>query len=141
MRTLTTIAMLAAFSAVSSAASPDEEVRQAEKRWAAAVLAADTAALERMLSDGLIYAHSTGVIDTKSDYLVKLRSGRQKYTAIEQESLVIKIHGNAAVAHSRTHMMGTNPKGAFDDRLMMLHLWIRAGNEWRLAAHQTTKLP
>jgi ketosteroid isomerase-like protein len=122
------------------AAGPDEAIGNIEKQWAAAVVARDLVALERFLSDSLIYAHSTGVVETKSEYLGKLRGGTQKYAAIDYESVTVKIHGDAAVAHARVRMRGTNAQGPFDNRLMMLHLWVKEGGRWRLAAHQTTKL-
>ena len=119
----------------------DEELRQAEKNWAAAVVKGDQAALERILAPDLIYAHSTGNIESKSEYLGKLKSGAQKYDAIDYQSTTVKTYGNAAVVHSKVRMRGTNKDGPFDHQLMMLHLWVKQGNSWQLAAHQTTRLP
>ena len=48
--------------------------------------------------------------------------------------------GDAAVAHSRVVMRGDSPTGVFNSRLMMIHVWVEEGGQWRLAAHQTTKL-
>ena len=36
---------------------------------------------------------------------------------------------------------GVNDKGPFDDHVMMTRLWVQQGGAWRLAAHQTTKVP
>lgn len=121
-------------------AAAEEEVIRAEKSWAAAVTAGDFAALEKILSDDLIYAHSTGVIETKAEYLAKLRRGTQKYDLIEHTKTTVKLHGDAAVAHSIVRMKGTNPDGPFDNRLMMMHFWVKRGGQWQLAAHQTTRL-
>jgi len=134
------VALAALLASVAAAAGPEDAVRNAEKQWAAAVVAGDFAAVDRLLSSSLIYAHSTGVIETKAEYLGKLRSGTQKYTGIDHESLTVKMHGDAAVAHSKVRMRGTNAQGPFDNVLMMLHLWVKEGGQWRLAAHQTTKL-
>ncbi len=125
---------------LSATAADADSVRAAEKRWAKAVVSRDFAALEKILSPGLIYAHSTGVIETKDDYLGKLRSGRQRYDAIEHEKTTVKVYGNAAVAHSIVVMKGESAGKPFDSRLMMMHFWVRDGGEWRLAAHQTTRL-
>lgn len=127
---------LATFAAVS-----EDELRQAEKAWATAVTKKDYAALERILHDELIYAHSTGVIETKTQYVNRLRTGAQKYDSIEHEKITVKLHGDAAVTHSIVRMKGLSDKRPFDDRLMMIHLWVKRGGQWRLAAHQTTKLP
>ncbi len=69
-----------------------------------------------------------------------LRRGAQKYDRIEHQSLTLRIYGDAAVAHSKVRMTGTSDKRTFDDRLMMMHLWVKQGGRWQLAARQTTKL-
>jgi ketosteroid isomerase-like protein len=121
-------------------AAVEDEVREAEKRWAAAVIARDEKALQQIYADELIYAHSTGIIENKSEYLAKLRSGDQRYDGIEHASVIVKPHGSAAVAHSKVRMRGATKGKPFDDQLMMLHLWVKQGGRWRLAAHQTTRL-
>jgi hypothetical protein len=52
----------------------------------------------------------------------------------------VKLYGNTAVVHARVHMWGVNQSGKFDDRLMMLHVWLKSAGGWQLVAHQTTKL-
>ena len=122
-------------------ASMEDEVRQAEKEWAAAVTAKDFAKVDKILADGLIYAHSTGIVETKAEYLAKVRGGTQNYDAIEHSKIQIKVYGNTAVAHSHVRMAGTNAAGPFDNKLMMMHFWVKEGGAWKLAAHQTTQLP
>ena len=133
-----TLFVLAATPAL--AAGSEDELSRAEKAWAAAVTALDYAALGRILGDNLIYAHSTGVVENKAEYLGKLKSGVQKYDGIEHASMTVKLYGEAGVVHSQVRMRGASKGKPFDDRLMMLHLWVRQGGRWRLAAHQTTRL-
>jgi ketosteroid isomerase-like protein len=118
----------------------EAEIRKAEQGWVAAVVKNDFAALDRILGDQLIYAHSTGVIETKAEYLGRLRKGAQKYDAIEHQQLTIRVYGDSAVAHAKVRMAGQSDTRAFDDRLMMMHLWVKQGGAWRLVAHQTTRL-
>jgi ketosteroid isomerase-like protein len=137
---LTTIIGLGASFGVLLAAGAEDEVRKAEKDWAAAVVARDYDALTQILGDQLVYAHSTGVVESKSEYLGKLRSGAQRYDGIEHSSTIVRAYANAAVAHSKVRMRGQSGSEAFDNQLMMMHLWVKQGGKWRLAAHQTTKL-
>jgi len=122
-------------------AAGDDALEAAEKGWANAVVKGDIAALGKILADDLIYAHSTGVVESKSEYLGKLKGGAQKYDVIEHQSMTVKAYGDAAVVHSRVRMAGKNVSGPFDHRLMMLHVWVKRGGAWQLAAHQTTRLP
>ena len=118
----------------------NDEVLAADKAWAQAVTSGNFAKLQRVLDDELIYAHSTGNIETKAEYLAKLKSGSQKYDVIDHEKSTVRVHGDAAIAHSIVVMKGTNASGPFDNRLMMIHTWVKKGGEWRLVAHQTTQI-
>ena len=112
----------------------------AEDHWAAAVVALDFAELEKIYDDDLIYAHSTGIVETKMAYMAKLKSGKQKYTAITQHQLTVRRQDDAAVAHSIVTMKGTSATGPFDNKLMMIHTWFKSDGRWRLIAHQTTEI-
>jgi ketosteroid isomerase-like protein len=133
--------LLAAFAALGLGASAEDEIRSADKAWAAAVKGRDLAALDRIFTPGLIYAHATGAIETKQKYMDRLKTGAQKYDEITQEDIKIVLYGDSAVTHSIMRMTGVNQAGPFNDHVMMMHLWVKQGGSWRLAAHQTTKLP
>lgn len=122
------------------AAPGEDEIRATEKDWAAAVVAQDFAKLDKFLSSDLIYAHSTGAVESKDEYLKRLHTGAQKYDAIEYEKTSVHVYGDTAVAHSHLTMRGMSNGAPFNDRLMMMHLWVKTGGQWQLAAHQTTKL-
>lgn len=136
-------ARILAATAVAACSLWAEEVTGAslDKAWTKAVLARDTVALERMYGANLIYAHATGVVDTKTEYLAKIRSGKQVYKSIDQQKLTENSYGTTRITHSWVRVTGTNQSGPFDDKVMMLHVWIKFGTEWQLAAHQTTKVP
>jgi ketosteroid isomerase-like protein len=119
----------------------EDEIRAADQRWAAAVKNRDTAALDKMYTSGLIYAHASGIVEDKAKYIGRLKSGKQKYDAVQIESTKIVPYGDSAVSHSVVRTIGTNDNGPFNDHVMMMHVWVKQGGEWRLAAHQTTKIP
>lgn len=141
MRTGVLIFTLLVGMPVFAAPSAEDDLRTQEKAWAAAVLARDFAALEKIYADELIYAHSTGAIESKQDYLERLRKGAQRYDGITHEKIRAVSYGDSAVTHSIVRMVGTSNGKPFNDHVMMLHLWVKKGDRWRLAAHQTTKLP
>ena len=123
-----------------AAFAQDPEIRAVEKKWAAAIMAKDSATLEKLLGDGLIYAHSTGIIDSKKTYIAKVTSGEQRYEGAEHQDQTVKIYGTTAIVHAHMHMWGVNQNGKFDDQLMVLHAWLKTAAGWQLVAHQTTKL-
>jgi len=135
-RFLAVLCLAAAFGA-----SAEDEIRSADKAWAAAVKGRDLAALDKIFTPGLVYAHATGAIEDKQKYMDRLKTGAQKYDQITQEKTQVIVYGDSAVSHSIMRMTGVNQAGPFNDHVMMMHLWVKQGGSWRLAAHQTTKLP
>ncbi len=123
------------------AATPEEEVRAAEKSWTDAVVKRDFAALERIFSADLIYAHSTGAIETREQYLARLKEGKQRYDTMTYEKTKVTVHGSSVVFHAVARFTGKNDSGAFNDHLMVIHFWVKKGKEWNLVAHQTTRIP
>jgi ketosteroid isomerase-like protein len=137
MKTLVTILLLCSSLLLASEA----EIDKAERAWADAVVKRDVATLEKTFDNNLIYAHSTGAIENKAQYFERLKSGKQRYDKITFESIKVIPHGNAAVAHSVLWMQGTSNGEPFNNHVMMMHLWVKQGNTWKIAAHQTTRLP
>lgn len=126
--------------ATAALAQTAADITAAEKNWASKVLARDVKALERIVADDLIYAHSTGIIDTKHSYLAKIGEGRQVYTKVEHQKMETRLYGTTAITHCIMRMVGTNQAGPFDDKVMMMHVWVKKSGAWVLAAHQTTRI-
>lgn len=123
------------------AALSAQTFQERDMAWAAAVQGADVAALDKLYTDELIYAHSTGNVDSKKAYLDRLKSGAQKYEHVTIEKSRVVPYGDAVVTHSFVRTTGISNGKPFDDHVMMLHVWVKQGGTWRIAAHQTTKLP
>jgi len=141
IRSLFLSAILAIAFSAGAPAAVEDEIKDADMQWAAAAKAGDAAKLDRLLSNDLVYTHSTGIIDDKASYIAKLKSKRQKYDGITHSNVRVKVFGgDAAVLTARMHMYGTNQSGAFDDQLLLIHVWVKTNGVWQLAAHQTTKL-
>ena len=118
-----------------------DEVKQAEQKWTAAVTSKDQAALEAFLAEELVYTHSTGLVEDKGQYLQALTSGNQKYDSIDYEAPAIQTYGSTAVVATKVVMTGLTKGQPFNNRLRLLHVWVKKGGQWNLVAHQTTRLP
>jgi ketosteroid isomerase-like protein len=122
-------------------AATEEDLRQVEKDWAAAVVANDFAKIEQFMSPDIIYGHSSGAVETKDEYMTRLRGGKQQYEAIEYHKIMAKVSGNTALTHSLLRMAGKNNGVPFNNELMMLHVWVQRDGRWQLAGHQTALMP
>jgi uncharacterized protein (TIGR02246 family) len=127
--------------ALSLPATAEEEIKQAEKSWYEAVLKRDESGLKGIFSPDVIYAHSTGKVENLTEYLGRLREGKQRYDTFQYEKTTVRVHGDSAVLHAIARVTGKNDAGPFNDHLMLIHFWVRKNGAWRLVAHQTTKIP
>jgi ketosteroid isomerase-like protein len=123
-----------------SAASPEDQVREAEQQWAVAGVKADAKALERLLSNDLVYVHSYGLIEGKAEYIQQVRSGARKYDSIDHEAMIVHVSGDTAIVSAKLHLRGANGSTPFDHFVLVMHTWIRRHSRWEMVGHQATAL-
>lgn len=123
------------------AAGDEDAVRSAEKAWAAAVMANDAKALDALLAPGMIYTHSSGVVETREEYAGKIAQHFYDYKGIDEDSVVVRVYGDSAMLHSKARLCGTSGNNPFDVNVIMLHMWVKHDGKWKLAAHQATRQP
>lgn len=76
------------------------QVLAAERARAEAMTAGDVDALDALLDDECSYVHSTGAIDTKDEYLDRLRTGALVYRTVRiSEQEVLELGDGCAVSH------------------------------------------
>jgi hypothetical protein len=120
---------------------PTAEVLDAEDRRYRAMVEADLATLDALCADELTYAHSSGVRDTKAEYLAKVRSGYYVYRRIDHPVERVEVVGDTAVVAGRmTADLEVDGTAKTIDNLA-LAVWVRAGGGWRLLAYAPTRLP
>jgi ketosteroid isomerase-like protein len=134
-------AVLMCAGTVAAQAPAQKEITQVETAWARAVEKVDAAALDRILADDLVYSHSTGLVETKQDYLKSVQSGNQKYASVESMNPKVRVYGDTAVVNTKVRMTGSTKGQPFDNQLLMIHVWVKKQGRWQLVAHQTTRLP
>jgi hypothetical protein len=113
-------------------AAPQNPLEQAvlklEQEWVEALIKADTAKLETLYADTLVYTHSSGSVDDKAKYLANLKAGGTKYLSINRDDIKVNLYGDTAVVTDST----------VDAR--MLHVYAKVKGRWQMVAHQTTRL-
>jgi Domain of unknown function (DUF4440) len=123
---------------------PEDAVRAvlaAEDRRYRAMRDADLATLDALCADELSYAHSSGVRDTKDEYLAKVRSGYYVYRRIDHPVERVAVVGDTAVVIGRmTADLDVDGVPKTIDNLA-LAVWSGASGSWRLLAYAPTSLP
>ena len=121
--------------------SAENDVLAAENRRYAALLAPDMPALEQLFHDRLSYAHSSGVRDTRDEYLAKIRDGYYEYARIDHPVERVDVLGDTAVVVGRmTADLKVQGTAKTIDNLA-LAVWTRTAGEWQLVAYASTPLP
>ncbi len=102
---------------------------------------ADLDALDRLCADELSYAHSSGVRDTKDEYLGKVRSGYYQYLSVEHPVERVEVVGDTAIVVGRMTsdlVVGGTPKTIHN---LALAVWVRREGDWQLLAYAPTRPP
>ena len=118
----------------------------AEEQRRQAMLSGDIAALEALLSEGLVYVHSTGGRDTKTSYLDKMASGSLKYLPLSVEDLQVHAAGPGEMVTGRMSaevIIGGQSKAV---RSLFLTVWMpelgaEGRQRMRMLAYQGTSGP
>jgi ketosteroid isomerase-like protein len=117
------------------------EINDLEDRRYAAMVDADLDALDELLSDDVMYAHSDATVDSKASYLELLRNGTLVYHSLEHRTeTVVSRPGVVVVGGTMSgsiHMRGAAK--TLNSRVAAV--WVAEGDRWRLLAFQPTRVP
>ena len=124
------------------AQNAEEQVKQADRRWAEATIKMDIPTLEQLLADDLTYSHSSGRTETKAEFLNATKTQSLKYEAVDAQEVKVRVRGNMAVLNSLTNLT-VRPAGGQSNtfRARILRVYVRDKGAWRLFAHQSTRMP
>jgi ketosteroid isomerase-like protein len=118
----------------------EQAVIQLEKDWASALMKADTAALDKLYADSLVYTHSSGSVDDKPTYIANIKSGKSKYEMVELGDFKVHVYGDTAVSFTTGKLRVLTGGQTLNNTLKIIHVYVKQGKDWRLVAHQTTRV-
>lgn len=101
----------------------------------------DIAALNALLSDDLIYCHSSARLDTKQSLIGAMESGATVYNAVEPSDVKAQDLGNAVVLTgiARIRVTSGGKPNAFGVRFT--DVYANKGGKWQMVTWQSTRLP
>lgn len=118
----------------------EANVAEAVEAFNQAMINPDTETFSNLVSDGLSYGHSGGVIQNKDEFLDDIVNGTFKFLTPANEDQTIDIVGdNAIVRHIFTSEI-TNDGVPGELRIGNLQVWVKEQGEWKLLARQAYKL-
>lgn len=118
-----------------------QEVEQAVQALTRAMIDADGPMLRKLTNNALSYGHSSGKIETQSEFVETLVTGMSVFEDIQLESQTVEVMDNTAVVR---HMLSakTNDKGKGPGtvKLGILLVWVKQEMQWTLLARQAVKV-
>ena len=116
-----------------------DEIRGLEDERFRAMVAADVAALERLLGDELVYTHSNASVDTKASLIESIRT-RRPYQKIESPEREVRLFGDSAVVsgRARIELGGPTPRVL---NARYTDVWVKGSSGWQMVAWQSTPIP
>jgi hypothetical protein len=123
---------------VSNGSSDEDAVLSAEARRYDAIVAADWDTFEACCHEDLLYTHSTAIVDTRDDYLAKLREGWYVYHWIEHpvDRVVIRDRVALVFGTMRAHITAGGVEKDLDNQ--SLSVLEQTDDGWKLLAYQPT---
>ncbi len=106
-----------------------------------AMLAADTGALDDLLTADCLYGHSNGRTQTKAEFLAALKSGALRYTAIRYVAPpLVRLHGNETALLSGTAQLEVAAADGAKRQLTLnfLAVYVLRADRWQLVSYQST---
>ncbi|HET7442291.1 MAG TPA: nuclear transport factor 2 family protein [Terriglobales bacterium] len=122
----------------SSGGSVEQQLIQAEKDWAQAIVKGDAAGVARFEADDITTTQDDGSVTTKKDDLDNLKSGDTKYTTLDESDFKVREYGNVAVVTGSYHTKGTNKGKEFEQNGRFTDTWVKRNGRWQAVASQDT---
>jgi len=116
----------------------EQELLTVERRFDAALLSSDIAALDGILSERFFLNDFTGGVIGRSELLTYLGEGKLQFHGIVPHELSVQRYGDAGIVTGWTEMNAELQGTVSEVKSRFLHLYIRKGGTWRLVSAQGT---
>ena len=101
----------------------------------------DLAALNALISDDLVYTHSTARLDTKQSLLGAMESGATVYTSVAPSEVKAQDLGDTVVLTGSAHIGVLSQGRPNSFAVRFTDVWSNKAGRWQMVAWQSTRLP
>lgn len=115
-----------------------EELLAIERRFDAALLSADVAALDGILGERFFLNDFMGGVIARSELLSYLGSGALRFHGVVPHDLSVQLYGDAGIVTGWTEMKAQLQEVVNEVKSRFLHVYVRNAGAWRLVSAQGT---
>lgn len=101
----------------------------------------DYATLNDVISDDLVYTHSSARLDTKASLIGNMKSASTVYTSVVPSDVKAQDYGDMVVLTGSCRI-GVNTGGRPNSfGVRFTDIYVNKGGRWQMVAWQSTRLP
>jgi hypothetical protein len=139
---LVTIWLLGAASVTSFSQTKDEQqVLDLSRRKFDWLIQGKADSLESLLDERLEYVHSNGWVQTRTEVLGDMKSGKLVYQQVIIKSAAARHYGQSAVVTGLGQFEGINSGNPFKLDLRYTEVYVRSGSRWKLVSRHSNRMP
>jgi ketosteroid isomerase-like protein len=118
-----------------------QKIIDLDKQRMDAMCKKDIATLNAVLSDDLVYTHSSARLDTKQSLIGGMERGTTVYTAIETSDVKAQDLGNAVLLTGAARISVVSHGNPIRFGVRFTDVYVNKGGQWQMVAWQSTRLP
>jgi ketosteroid isomerase-like protein len=139
---LTIVAAAPALGQSESKASPskrsvESQLIELERQLSAALVREDTAVLDRLWSNDLVFTFPNGKVSNKVQRLASQKPAAQPFQSESKttnDEVKVLLYGNTAVVTVLSTWSGKENNQAYSSQFQATHVWIKEKGRWQLVA-------
>lgn len=128
------------FTAVRGQSKNETAVANAVEQLRKAMIDGNKAELENIASDKLSYGHSGGLVESKTEFVEKIASGKSDFVTIELKNQTISVSGKTAIVRHRLDATTNDGGKPGEVHLLILLIFQKQNKHWKLLARQAVKV-
>jgi ketosteroid isomerase-like protein len=114
-----------------------DAIAQLERDWVAAILAKDTATVDRLLVDDFIGTTNDARYD-KADAIEDVQVGTHEL--LELDNIDVRVYGDSAVATMDQQEKSHHGSEDFSGHYLFTNFWVKQNGEWRAIASHGSRI-
>jgi len=119
----------------------EQELRNLEKEWDAAIVARDIPTLNGILSDDFEFIDSAGSVHSKPDILEGIKNSKATTKPFETKDVHVRIYGTTAILTGRFTQMAVYEGKEYSGQFRYTDVYVKQGNSWRAVSAHASRMP
>jgi ketosteroid isomerase-like protein len=116
-------------------------VIELDRKRMTAMAQKDIATLNELISDDLVYTHSSARLDTKQSLIGNMESGSTVYTSVVPSDVKAQDFGDAVVLNGHCRISVNSGGNAMNFGVRFTDVYARRNGKWQMVAWQSTRTP